>query len=144
MIRIYFPPNDTDRIMDIWLNGNKQAHCFIPGSYWESCAQEVQSLLSQADVFVWEEEGLIKGFVGMQGNYLAGIFVDQAFRCAGIGKKLLDFIKEQQPSFSLSVYKENRRALEFYLREGLTITAEGMDEATGHEEYTLTWNSQGA
>ena len=57
---------------------------------------------------------------------------------------LLDFIKEQQPSFSLSVYKENRRALEFYLREGLTITAEGMDEATGHEEYTLTWNSQGA
>ena len=80
----------------------------------------------------------------MQGNYLAGIFVDQAFRCAGIGKKLLDFIKEQQPSFSLSVYKENRRALEFYLREGLTITAEGMDEATGHEEYTLTWNSQGA
>ena len=144
MIRIYFPPNDTDRIMDIWLNGNKQAHCFIPGSYWESCAQEVQSLLSQADVFVWEEEGLIKGFAGMQGNYLAGIFVDQAFRCAGIGKKLLDFIKEQQPSFSLSVYKENRRALEFYLREGLTITAEGMDEATGHEEYTLTWNSQGA
>ena len=144
MIRIYFPPNDTDRIMDIWLNGNKQAHCFIPGSYWESCAQEVQSLLSQADVFVWEEEGLIKGFAGMQGNYLAGIFVDQTFRCAGIGKKLLDFIKEQQPSFSLSVYKENRRALEFYLREGLTITAEGMDEATGHEEYTLTWNSQGA
>ena len=144
MIRIYFPPNDTDRIMDIWLNGNKQAHCFIPGSYWESCAQEVQSLLSQADVFVWEEEGLIKGFAGMQGNYLAGIFVDQAFRCAGIGKKLLDFIKEQQPSFSLSVYKENRRALEFYLREGLTITAEGMDEATGHAEYTLTWNPQGA
>ncbi len=144
MIRIYFPPNDTDRIMDIWLNGNKQAHCFIPGSYWESCAHKVQSLLSQADVFIWEEEGLIKGFAGMQGNYLAGIFVDQAFRCAGIGKKLLDFIKEQQPSFSLSVYKENRRALEFYLREGLTITAEGMDEATGHEEYTLTWNSQGA
>ena len=144
MIRIYFPPNDTDRIMDIWLNGNKQAHCFIPESYWESCAHKVQSLLSQADVFSWEEEGLIKGFAGMQGNYLAGIFVDQAFRCAGIGKKLLDFIKEQQPSFSLSVYKENRRALEFYLREGLTITAEGMDEATGHEEYTLTWNSQGA
>ena len=80
MIRIYFPPNDTDRIMDIWLNGNKQAHCFIPGSYWESCAQEVQSLLSQADVFVWEEEGLIKGFAGMQGNYLAGIFVDTAGR----------------------------------------------------------------
>lgn len=144
MIRIYFPPNDTNRIMDIWLNGNKQAHCFIPGSYWESCAQEVQSLLSQADVFVWEEEGLIKGFAGMQGNYLAGIFVDQAFRCAGIGKKLLDFIKKRYPSFSLSVYKENRRALEFYLREGLTITAEGMDEATGHAEYTLTWNPQGA
>ena len=144
MIRIYFPPNDTDRIMDIWLNGNKQAHCFIPGSYWESCAQEVQSLLSQADVFVWEEEGLIKGFAGMQGNYLAGIFVDRAFRCAGIGKKLLDFIKKRYPSFSLSVYKENRRALEFYLREGLTITAEGMDEATGHAEYTLTLNPQGA
>ena len=46
MIRIYFPPNDTDRIMDIWLNGNKQAHCFIPESYWESCAHKVQSLLS--------------------------------------------------------------------------------------------------
>ena len=37
----------------------------------------------------------------------------------------------------------NRQTLDFYLREGLSVTAEGMDEDTGHAEYTLIWNHQG-
>ena len=144
MIRIYFPPNDTDRIMDIWLNGNKQAHCFIPGSYWESCAQEVQSLLSQADVFVWEEEGLIKGFAGMPGQLSGRNFVDKAFRCAGIAKSFWILSKNGIRPSPSAFTKKTGGPWNFICGKDSPSQRKGWTRATGHAEYTLTWNPQGA
>ena len=41
----------------------------------------------------------IRGFVGMAGDYLAGIFVDRRSRSMGIGKTLLDYVKESMTVF---------------------------------------------
>ena len=84
---------DSQRAMQLWLNGNLQAHDFIPAKFWESNAPSVYEQLLQANGYVYEADGEILGFVGMQGNYLAGIFVDAKSRSLGIGKKLLNHIK---------------------------------------------------
>ena len=78
---------DSQRVMQLWLNGNLQAHNFIPAKFWESNAPSVYEQLLQADGYVYEADGEILGFAGMQGNYLAGIFVDVRSRSLGIGKK---------------------------------------------------------
>ena len=41
--------------------------------------------LPQADIYVYESDNNVQGFVGMIGDYLAGIFVDKKFRSMGIG-----------------------------------------------------------
>jgi len=125
--------------MEIWLAGNREAHPFVPAAYWQAQAPMVRAQLLQAEVYVWEREGRILGFVGMQGDYLAGLFVDGAFRSRGIGKQLLDYIKGRRSAFFLQVYQQNRRALAFYLREGLFISGEGLDADTGSRELTLRW-----
>ena len=112
---------DSQRVMQLWLNGNLQAHNFIPAKFWESNAPSVYEQLLQADGYVYEADGEILGFAGMQGNYLAGIFVDVRSRSLGIGKKLLSHIKSRYPAFFLHVYQANRRAVAFYQREGLSI-----------------------
>ena len=94
----------------------------------------------QADLYVYEQSGTIQGFVGMTGDFLAGIFVDKKYRSAGIGKSLLEHIKKIYPVFSLNVYQKNQRAVNFYQREGLLISAEGIDEDTAEAEYTMRWN----
>lgn len=86
-----FLPGDTEQVMQIWLNGNIEAHNFVPRAYWESNASAVREQLLQAELYVYKIDGKIQGFVGMQGNYLAGIFVDKDVRSMGIGKKLESF-----------------------------------------------------
>lgn len=138
MIRNY-RQSDTESIMQIWLEGNREAHAFIPEEYWHSHYTEMKEALPGADLFLYEEEQQICGFAGMTGEYLAGIFVRKDCRCAGIGKKLLDKIKQEYPSVALHVYQKNRRAQEFYLREGFRIVSEEIDEATKETEYKMRW-----
>ncbi len=138
MLRKFTPP-DLEQIMQIWLQANIETHSFIPARYWQDNYQLVQRQIQQADIFVYEQAGEILGFAGLSGSYLAGIFVAAGRRSQGIGSQLLARIKQDYPSFSLNVYQKNQRACNFYLRQGLKITAAGQDAATGEAEYTMVW-----
>ena len=59
----------------------------------------------------------------------------------GIGKNLLDYIKDKKVRLQLNVYQKNVRAMTFYQREGFAIQSEGMDEFTGETEYVMNWES---
>ncbi len=135
-----FTPNDLEQVMRLWLDGNLEAHPFIAGEYWEDNAGMVAKQLQQAEVYVWEEEGEIRGFAGLQENYLAGIFVKNSCRSKGVGRKLLDHVKATRSFFFLHVYAENERAVAFYRREGLEVVSGQTEEDTGRAEYTMRWN----
>lgn len=134
-----FQPNDLDRIMEIWLAGNLDAHSFIPEDYWRSHVPEVRRLLPQAQLFICEEQHMIYGFAGMTGSYLEGIFVDKAYRCTGIGKALLDHLKTSCCEISLAVYEKNSRAKSFYLREGFLPVSQRTDSETNETESIMQW-----
>ena len=136
-----FAPEDLEQVMKLWLNGNLEAHSFLPRKYWESHAEMVKEQLLCAEVLVYEEEGSIKGFAGLQGNYLAGIFVEGSSRSKGIGGALLNHVKETHPVFTLHVYAENERAAAFYRREGLQAVSRRKEEDTGREEYVMEWRA---
>ena len=137
-------PADTERVSEIWLEANREAHGFIPASYWEENFQMVKEMLPLAEVYVWEDTGGIQGFVGLNGDYIEGIFVSGSRRSAGIGRQLVDHCKEIRSSLRLKVYKKNRGAAAFYLREEFQITAEGVDEDTGETEYEMGWRAAAA
>lgn len=135
---------DIQQVMQIWLNGNVEAHPFVPKDYWVSNYEMVREQLAEANVFVYEADKEIEGFIGLVDSYIAGIFVDKKHRSMGVGKLLLEYVKLQYSSLSLSVYQQNKRAVAFYLREGFAVSTEGIDEETGNEEYTMFWKSYGS
>lgn len=132
---------EINRVAQIWLDTNIHAHDFIPESYWRENAELVKKLFLQAEMYVYEEETRhrIEGFIGLNDDYIAGIFVWGEAQSGGIGRRLLDFVKERKKQLKLSVYQKNTRAVKFYLREGFTIQSEGTDEATGEKEYGMVW-----
>lgn len=79
MIRL-FEFNDLDRIMDIWLEGNINTHSFIEESYWKDNFKSVKTILPNAEVYVYENEKEILGFIGMDADYIAGIFVAEGYQ----------------------------------------------------------------
>lgn len=132
---------DIDRVAQIWLDTNRQAHAFIPARYWEEHLEEVKGLFALAELYVYEEKagGPVLGFVGLDGDYIAGIFVERQAQSRGIGRQLLDFVKGIRTNLYLGVYQKNRRAVQFYEREGFRIQQAQVDGDTGEGEYRMTW-----
>ena len=119
---------DINRVADIWLKTNLKAHDFIPEQYWTSNYESVKEM--------------IQGFVGLSNEYMEGIFVSDEMQSCGIGKLLLEYIKNKKVRLRLNVYQKNTRAISFYQREGFDIQCEGFDGATGEKEYTMLWQQK--
>lgn len=130
---------DLDAVSSIWLDTNRNAHHFIPARYWEDNLETVREMLPKAELYVYEDKGGIQGFVGLDGDYIAGIFVRGGAQSRGIGRELLETVKSSRERLTLSVYQKNERAVSFYRREGFSVRQEQIDESTGEREYSMLW-----
>ncbi len=88
-----FKDTDINEISKIWLDTNLKAHNFISSEYWLNHFEAVKDMLLQAEIYVYEKANRIQGFVGLDNNYIAGIFVCVEYQSNGIGKQLLDYVK---------------------------------------------------
>ena len=138
MIRV-LQKADIERVVDIWLDTNLKAHYFIPGQYWKDNIDLLKEMLPQAEVYVYENDCQIEGFIGLNDEYVEGIFVSGEMQSQGIGKILLNYAKDKRNKLHLNVYQKNARAISFYKREGFEIQHSGLDEATGEKDYVMTW-----
>ena len=122
---------DLDAVAAIWLDANREAHDFIPAAYWLGHFAEVRTALARAEVWVFETEARaeISGFIGLLGDYIAGIFVRREARSGGVGRQLLDHVKTSRGQL--------RR------REGFRVLEEGVDPETGEAELLMEWRWDG-
>ena len=109
-------------------------------------------MLPQAEVYVYEAEtdgegsndlpsgrNEIQGFIGLNEEYIEGIFVSSGARSMGVGKELMNYVKKKKRKLCLNVYQKNFRAVRFYQREGFRIEREETDGNTGEKEYLMIW-----
>ena len=133
---------DIDRVAYIWLDTNLKAHYFISAQYWKDNFELVKEMLLQAEVYVYERDQKIQGFIGLNDEYIEGIFISDEMQSHGIGKILLDYVKGLKKKLLLNVYQKNTRAISFYQREGFEIQCNGLDEATGEKDYVMAWQQK--
>ena len=100
----------------------------------------VKEILPNAEIYVYVLKENIVGFIGINENYIEGIFIDTNNQCKGIGTSLLNKVKENRDNLTLSVYKKNINAINFYKKNDFIITSENIDKDTAEIEYTMTWN----
>lgn len=141
MIR-QFKKNDLSAVMQIWLDTNIKAHDFIPKEYWENNYEIIKEILPDAEIYVHVDDtaGFVDGFIGLTDNYIAGIFVKEDKQSKGIGKQLLNYVKNIKPNISLSVYQKNTKAVRFYKREQFKIVSENVDDINNEKEFIMEWN----
>lgn len=133
---------DINRVAEIWLDTNLKAHDFISDQYWRSNFELVRDMLTQAEVYVYEGNQEIQGFIGLNGEYIEGIFVSDKMQSKGIGKILLNYAKNTRKKLFLNVYIKNTSAISFYQREGFVVQYSGVDEATGEKDYVMAWRQK--
>ena len=130
---------DIDKIMDIWLRSTIKAHDFIEIEYWHKNYNIVKDVyIPMAQTFIYEDEEGIKGFVSIiNEEFVGALFVDTEFQSRGIGKSLIDYVKARYKTLNLAVYKENKRAVDFYINRGFRIIKEEINEDSWHSEYMM-------
>lgn len=133
---------DINRVADIWLDTNLKSHSFIPAKYWKDNFKLVKGMLSQAEVYIYENDQKIQGFIGLNDEYIEGIFVSDEMQSQGIGKTLINYVKDKRKKLFLNVYQKNTQAISFYQREDFKIRCSGIDDATGEKDYLMTWQQK--
>lgn len=143
MIRV-LEEKDVDTVAKIWLETNIKAHDFIASNYWKEHYEIIKDMFLQAEVYVYEIEKEIMGFIGLDKEYIEGIFVLDQYQKRGVGKALLNHVKAKKEHLSLNVYQKNLNAILFYQREDFCIQYEDVDKNTGEKEYRMVWNRFGS
>ncbi|NCC78449.1 MAG: GNAT family N-acetyltransferase [Clostridia bacterium] len=138
-----FDEKMTDDVLRIWLDVNREAHDFIPCSYWEKSIRNMKKELSDLNIYVYEANGVVKGFVKMtKDNHILGVYVDRPYRREGIGSKLLMKCKEEREKLTLEVYLKNENALEFYKKHGFRHYRHQVDLGTIEREFVMKWSNR--
>ena len=126
-------------LSQLWLRVSIHAHHFIPTKYWTDNVHDMEILyLPEADNWIYTKKNKIYGFISICDGYIAALFVDIPYQRHGIGKALLDFVKDKYTvNLTLNVYKENLQAIYFYRKNGFIIKEETTDIQTRHQEYIM-------
>lgn len=91
------------------------------------------SLLNRTYVY---DDGVVKGFMRVNGAEVEKLFVEPVLQAQGIGKNLLDYAAEKLGVNFLWALEKNKRAISFYKKNGFHETTERrLEEDT--DEYLV-------
>ncbi|MBI0028463.1 GNAT family N-acetyltransferase [Gilliamella sp. B14448G11] len=134
-----FKSADLDKVMEIWLQGNEQAHNFIDSNFFKQNFDIVEMLIPMSTVYVQDLDG-VKGFIGITENYISGLFVEQDYRRQGTGKALVNKAKQRYNELFAHVYKKNTDAINFFRSQNFEIISESINEESNESELLLRCN----
>ncbi|UCH93497.1 MAG: N-acetyltransferase [Candidatus Aminicenantes bacterium] len=140
MIREY-TESDLESVIKIWLDASVQAHDFVDRNFWQAKADDMRKIyIPKSETWVYLEDNLILGFFSLLEDTLAALFVSPNSQGKGIGQRLIAKAKSLRQSLKLTVYSENFRSIEFYMKQGFATVKEQIDEHTGHKEMVMVYN----
>ncbi|HTW35435.1 MAG TPA: GNAT family N-acetyltransferase [Rhizomicrobium sp.] len=123
-----------------WLSSWQSTHVAAPLTLVELRERWPQELAKGWIVHVATVGSEVVGFVAFCGDVLELLFVAPDYQCRGIGKRLLDFAKNQMSDgFHLTTPLQSR-AGRFYEREGLRRGEITAHQRFGYPEIRYDWS----
>jgi putative acetyltransferase len=131
MIRKY-TQEEIPTLLVIWGKAAKLAHPFLSNDFHEMVKGAMKDMyLPNSDTWVYEESGVIIGFISMAGNEIGGLFVDPKKHAKGIGTSLMNHMREFHTELEVEVFEENKIGKPFYEKNGFKIIKEYVMKETG-------------
>lgn len=57
----------------------------------------------------------------------------------GVGKSLLNFVKDKRRVIHLKVYEKNKKSVDFYKSQGFVIKSANKEDETDENELLMGW-----
>ena len=124
--------NDLSRIAEIYVFNNRVN--YFPMFKDEKFSFGELQVVTMADNYFGKDkilknilvydDGLIKGFIQMNGTEICKIYVDTFFQGEGIGKELIEYAINEYHANNLWALEKNERAICFYKKHGFNLTGQ--------------------
>lgn len=125
--------NDFERLITIWENAVRATHSFVT----EEDIRQYKPLILNEYFHVVElfcnrdEHQIINGFMGVAGDKLEMLFVDNCRRGEGIGKEPLTYAINRLNVNKVDVNEQNPQAVDFYKHMGFRVVSRSAVDSTG-------------
>ncbi len=137
-----FDKKNIDIIMKIWKDNNIKFQPFIPNNYWADNYVKVRDEFLNNNIYVYTEATRILAFIASnENNEIVNIQVLPEIQREGIGKLLVQKLKNNSPILVANVYEKNEAALLFFRAMGFKKVNENIDETINEKYYLLKWES---
>lgn len=132
---------DFYELAELYLDASLIAHPFIDPDY---IARDMRHLrehrLPLEQAFLWEQQGDIAGYIALEGTRINGLFIKVEHQRKGIGRALVEHVKQLHDELRVKVFQENYQAQRFYFAMGFEILPEAEAPADGpHAQYCMRW-----
>lgn len=135
---------DLSRIAEIFVFNNRINYYPIFGDAQYSFGElqvlsVIDSCFGKAEIlknlYVFDD-GIVKGFIQMNGTEIVKLYADPFFQSHGVGKALIEFAVSRFGANHLWALEKNARAIAFYGRHGFLLTGKRKFEE-GTTEYLV-------
>ena len=137
MIRPY-RNTDLRALLEAWYSASLIGHPFLDEAFFEQERNKVREVyLPNAETWVFEQDGVVVGFISLMGNEVGALFVDPNYHGRGIGRALIDHARSIRDFLELVVFKDNKLGRDFYEKCGFHQVDEHLHKETGFMQLRL-------
>lgn len=94
----------------------------------DTAAEYAEGSEALRNTYVYDDGGVVKGIIRVNGNEIEKLYVEPQFQSSGIGAELLDMAVNKLGANWLWALEYNERGIAFYKRHGFVLTGEKMIE----------------
>ena len=124
---------DYPRLMEIWESAVLSTHDFLKEEDFLYYKERLPVYFQYVNLFGFEQEGILIGFMGIAEGNLEMLFIDNKYRGAGIGKKLITYAIDNLQVTKVHVNEQNVQAVDFYEYMGFNIYKRSNLDGEGKE-----------
>ena len=128
---------DYPRLMEIWESAVLSTHDFLKAEDFLYYKERLPVYFQYVNLFGFEQEGILIGFMGIAEGNLEMLFIDNKYRGAGIGKKLITYAIDNLQVTKVDVNEQNVQAVGFYEYMGFNIYKRSNLDGEGKEYLIL-------
>ena len=128
---------DYPRLIEIWESAVLSTHDFLKEEDFLYYKERLPVYFQYVNLFGFEQEGILIGFMRIAEGNLEMLFIDNKYRGAGIGKKLITYAIDNLQVTKVDVNEQNVQAVGFYEYMGFNIYKRSNLDGEGKEYLIL-------
>ena len=116
-------PRLMDQLLEVWERSVRATHLFLSAGEIAEIKTYVPQALREVPhlIVVWEAEGTLAGFMGVDGQKLEMLFLAPEERGKGLGRELVQYGVERFGIREVTVNEQNPQARGFYEHMGFCV-----------------------